>query len=80
MKVVIGGRTHYAAPVLELTNPVYQVQGVIEFTPRESGHYFVQGTLDKDYSAVWIEDADAGQPVPKKIEVNGSAKPGFFEK
>src|SRR5947207_2590043 len=26
-------RTHYAAPILELTNPVYQIKGNVQFAP-----------------------------------------------
>lgn len=80
VKVAIRARTHYAAPILELTGTVYQVKGVLEFTPEPEGRYVVRGELGKAYSAVWIEDLATNQVVGKKIEMNGDAKLGLLEK
>ena len=75
----IVGRTHYAAPILELTHATYQVSGDIAFAPEPNGSYTVKGVLGPDYSGVWIVDAQ-GIIVSDKVEVKGSAKLGFFEK
>jgi len=40
----------------------------------------VTGTLSEDYSAVWIEDAETHEIVGEKIEIQGSAALGFFQK
>lgn len=80
LRIEIRARTSYAAPILELTLPVYQVTGEVTFTP-EAGHiYAVKGQLGENYSAVWIEDTSTQKVVDRKIEVNGSAKLGFFSK
>lgn len=73
-------RTEYAAPILALTNTVYQVKGDVSFEPVEGGIYAVKGVLGPDYSAVWIEDTATQQVVGKKIEVTGTAKLGFWSK
>ena len=80
VKIGIKGRTHYAAPILALTGTVYQVKGIVEFTPAIDGRYVVRGEFGKTYSAIWIEDSSTNQPVGKKIEVNGDATLGFLEK
>lgn len=76
----IVGRTHYAAPILEMTNRIFEVRGDIQFAPEPNRSYVVKGKLGNDYSAVWIEDAATGQPVGPKVEVKGSAALGFFQK
>ncbi|MBV8503444.1 MAG: hypothetical protein JO006_17215 [Paucibacter sp.] len=80
IKVSIRGRTHYAAPIQELTGTVYQVKGIVEFTPKANGRYAVVGELSESKSAVWIEDAETHQMVGQKVEVVGSARLGLFEK
>ncbi len=80
LKVGVKGRTHFAAPILAMTGTVYQVKGVVEFTPKTNGSYIIRGEFNETYSAIWIEDADTNQTVGNKIEVNGSAKLGFLEK
>ncbi|HRQ59888.1 MAG TPA: hypothetical protein PLN31_20930 [Azoarcus taiwanensis] len=78
--LVIVGRTHYAAPILALTSTVYEVKGNVQLSAKAGTSYVVRGELGESYSAVWIED-DAGVVVPgTKVEVDGSAKLGFFEK
>lgn len=73
-------RTQYAAPILALTGTIYQVKGVIEFTPLPDRSYVVRGELGDAYSAVWIEEDGSGTLVGKKVEIKGSAKLSAFEK
>lgn len=80
-KLLIVARTQYAAPILDLTNAVYQVKGTIEFTPETGKQYVVTGQLGGPHSAVWVEEKDTHQVVGQKIEVDGeAAKLGFFDK
>lgn len=74
------GRTEYAAPILALTNAVYQVKGTVTFMPEENHAYTLKGTLGPDYSGVWVEDMATGTVVGKKVEIHGSGKLGFFQK
>lgn len=76
----IRGRTHYAAPILELTNTVYQVKGDINFAPQAGRRYVIRGTLGPDYSAVWIEDAETKAVIGNKIEIKGDSSLGTMEK
>ncbi len=76
----IKGRTHYAAPILELTNKVYQVKGDISFAPQTNRTYAVRGVLGPDYSAVWIEDVENKTVIGNKIEIKGDASLGALEK
>ncbi len=76
----IVGRTEYAAPILALTNTVYQVTGKVTFIPEADGSYIVRGSLGENYSAVWIENETTGKTVGEKTEVNGPSKLGVFEK
>lgn len=80
LNIGIKGRTHFAAPILAMAGTVYQVKGVVEFTPKTDGKYIVRGEFGEKYSAIWIEDTATSQPVGTKVEVNGSAKLGFLEK
>lgn len=63
----ITGRTHYAAPILALTNTVYEVSGDIEFAPKPDANYVVKGVLKEHQSQVWIEEEITGKIVAKKI-------------
>lgn len=74
------GRTEYAAPILALTNTVYQVTGKITFAPETYRSYVVRGELGENYSAVWLEDEANGKVVGEKIEIKGPAKLGTLEK
>ncbi|HEY1613939.1 MAG TPA: hypothetical protein VGF97_09645 [Rhizomicrobium sp.] len=76
----IVGRTHYAAPILEMMNTVYQVSGRSTFAPDPGKEYIVTGTLTDNYSAVWIAEKATGIVVGQKVEVKGSAKLGLLEK
>lgn len=78
MKLV--ARTEYAAPILALTNPVYQVTGDLNFIPEPGKRYVVRGLLGEESSSVWLEEEVTRNIVGMKIEVKGSAKLGFFEK
>lgn len=78
LKIV--GRTEYAAPILTLTNPVYQVLGEVTLDLESSKSYVVRGDLGENYSAVWVEDEGANGIVGSKVEVQGSSSLGFFEK
>jgi hypothetical protein len=78
--VTITGRTHYGAPILELTNTIYQVSGDVTFTPVVNHVYDVKGFLREDRSAVWIVDNVTGAVVGKKVQIKGSAALGFFSK
>lgn len=80
VKLTLVARTEYAAPILALTNAVYQVRGEVTITPAEDRTYTVKGVLGEDYSAVWLEDSATREPVGEKIEVKGSAKLGFWSK
>jgi hypothetical protein len=80
IKIELVGRTEYAAPILALTNKVYQVKGEITLEPAEGRTYAIKGVLGEDYSAVWLEDTATREVVGEKIEVKGSAKLGFWSK
>jgi hypothetical protein len=74
------GRTHYAAPILTLTNKVYEIKGEVEFTPEANKVYLVKGVLSEDYSAVWLEEEGSGKIMGNKIEKHGSTALGILEK
>lgn len=76
----IAGRTHYAAPILALTNSVYEIKGQIDFVPQKNRSYTVRGELGENHSVVWVEDDIDHQVMGKKIEVNGPSKLGILQK
>lgn len=76
----IVGRTEYAAPILSMTNTVYQVKGKIDFTPEPGKRYVVRGELGEARSAVWLEEEASRRLIGNKIEITGPASLGFFEK
>jgi hypothetical protein len=80
ISLVIVARTEYAAPILVLTNAVYQVKGTVDITLEPNKHYVVKGALSDASSSVGLEDAESHQVAGKKIQIDGSAKLGFFEK
>ncbi len=80
VKVQVVARTVYAMPIMAMTSTVYQVKGEVDFTPEPGKNYVVRGKLGPAYSAVWIEEEASSALVGSKIEVNGSAELGFFDK
>jgi hypothetical protein len=76
----IAGRTHYAAPVLELTGTVYFIEGDVLFTPEAGASYVVKGELGPEQSSVWIENEKTGAQVSDKLVIKGSAEAGMFKK
>ena len=75
---VIVGRTHCAAPMMEMLGTVYLVGGRTRFTPQPNAVYVVTGELTADHSAVWIADARSGAQVSSKFLIRGPAKAGYF--
>lgn len=80
MSIEIVARTEYAAPILTLTNAVYQVKGTIDFTPEPGMEYVIKGELGEARSLVWLEETASHRVIGKKIAVEGPAKLGFLEK
>jgi hypothetical protein len=76
----IEGRTHYAAPILELTNTVYDVIGRVTFAPLPNHVYRVAGSLREERSSVWVEDEATGEIIGGKITVEGSTAQGILSK
>ena len=74
LKVAVKGITHYAAPIQAMFGTVYQIKGVVEFTPKADTRYVVRGELGENYSAIWIEETASQQLVGQKVEVQGVAK------
>jgi hypothetical protein len=68
----IVGRTHCAAPIIEVGNTVYSIEGDVRFAPQRDGRYAVKGDLRGDYSAVWVEDLSTGKQRGNKLLVKGS--------
>jgi hypothetical protein len=68
----IKGRTHCAAPIIEIGNTVYMIEGDVKFAPQADGRYVIKGELREDYSAVWVEDASSGKQRGNKLLVKGS--------
>jgi hypothetical protein len=76
----IAGRTHFAAPLLQMAGTSYLVDGDVTFTPVEGQSYIVKGSLGPDYSAVWIENRTSGAQMGNKLVINGSADVGLVKK
>lgn len=67
LKLSLLGMRKYAAPILEIMNGSFKVHGDILFTPEVDKSYTINGELSKEYSAIWLEDAE-GNIVSNKIE------------
>lgn len=67
LSLTLLGMRRYAAPFLEIINGSYKVHGELLFTPEVNKSYTVNGELSKEYSVIWIEDAE-GNIVSSKIE------------
>jgi hypothetical protein len=74
------GVTHYAAPILELANTIYIVEGVVHLSPLDGGAYVVKGELGADHCAVWIEDEKTGAQVGNKLLAKGPSEIAAFKK
>jgi hypothetical protein len=66
------GRTHCAAPIIEVGNTVYMIEGDVKFAPAGGGQYVIKGELREDHSAVWVEDLSTGKQRGNKLRVTGS--------
>lgn len=71
MKATIRGSHATAAPIQamasQLAGTFFSVEGVVEFEPKPEVRYVVKGSLAKESSSVWIEEADSGTIVTRKI-------------
>lgn len=74
------GVTEYAAPILALTNPVYEVKGEIQAALEKDKVYEVRGELGENYAAVWLGETITHKMVGNKIEMHGSSALGVFSK
>ncbi len=59
--------THVAADILAFGGGMYHVEGEVSVTLQAGKVYSVKGELSKEYSAVWLEDAE-GKLISSKIE------------
>lgn len=66
MKVTLRGSHATGAPIhamaSQLAGTFFSVEGTVDFTPAPNTAYLVKGTLTKQKSSVWIEDAATGKP------------------
>jgi hypothetical protein len=76
----IAGRTHFAAPILEMAGTTYSVDGDVTFSPAAGENYIVKGSLGPDYSAVWIENKTTGAQVGDKLLIKGAAEVSIVKK
>jgi len=66
------GRTHCAAPIIELGHTVYMIEGDVKFAPQGDGQYTIKGELSEDHSAIWVVDLSTGKQRGNKLLVKGS--------
>ena len=67
------GRTHCAAPIIEVASTIYMIEGDVKFAPQGDGQYVIKGELREDHSAIWVEDLSTGKQRGNKLLVKGSA-------
>lgn len=71
MKLKLIGTHVVAAPIHEFASRAigtfYEVEGVVEFTPKEGVRYAVRGELKKNASSVWIEEEESKVIVTPKV-------------
>lgn len=71
MQVKLLGSHTTAAPIQALLSQAVgsflSVEGVVDFQPEGGRRYVVKGQLAKEQSSIWIEDADTGQAVTRRI-------------
>jgi hypothetical protein len=68
----LSGRTHCAAPILEVAHTIYEIEGDVAFTPRAGARYDVTGEFSPDHSAIWIEDTASHRQESGKLMMHGS--------
>lgn len=66
------GRTHCAAPIVEVGNTVYMIEGDVKFAPQGDAQYTIRGELREDHSSIWVEDRSTGKQLGNKLLVKGS--------
>lgn len=71
MKLTLRGSHATAAPIhamaSQLAGTFFSVEGVVDFEPKPETRYVVKGVLSKASSSVWIEEAETGLVVSKKL-------------
>ena len=71
MQLTLEGRDISAMPIAAILGSIsghyHSVEGVVTFTPSAGHRYLVTGTLTKESSSIWIEDADSHEPATEKI-------------
>jgi hypothetical protein len=71
MKVKLIGSHVVAAPIHEFASRAagtfFQVEGIVDFTPKPNVRYVVRGELKKGNSSVWIEDEATNEVVTVKV-------------
>ena len=66
------GRTHCAAPIIEVADTIYLIEGDVKLAPQGDGQYMIKGELRDDHSAVWVEEASTHKQLGNKLVVKGS--------
>jgi hypothetical protein len=71
MKVKLIATHVVSAPIHELASRAagtfFEVEGVVDFTPKAGVRYVVRGELKKNASSVWIEDEATNEVVTAKV-------------
>ncbi len=71
LKLTLMGTHHTGAPIhalmSQLAGTYFSVEGDVNFTPEPGKKYVVKGELKKIGSSVWIEDAETGRRVTRKV-------------
>jgi hypothetical protein len=76
---IVGTRI-YAAPILSIIQPSYEVSGETKFTPLPGEAYVVKGEVGRDHSTVWVEDVKTGAVMGDRLEVKSVPPPPAAEK
>jgi hypothetical protein len=66
-RLTLACKTVHASPVGSLLGSSASVEGDVEFSPVPHGTYMVNGVLDTPEQSVWIEDANTGEVVTKRV-------------
>lgn len=67
----VGGRTHFAAPFLEIVHGASEIGGVVHITAESGATYLVKGELGANLCSVWIADEQSGKQMGNKLVANG---------